>query len=71
MKRFIELMRAPGIYIRMLCVTFVFFILCWFHYKSITISIYYSFICIILMQLGYVGGILFLIWREAKGRRAR
>ncbi|OWW04026.1 hypothetical protein ATY81_16965 [Rhizobium sp. R72] len=71
MKRFGELMRAPGIYIRMLFATFVFFILCLFHYKSIITSLYYSVICIVLMQVGYVGGVLFLVWREAKSRRAR
>jgi len=70
MKRFTELMRAPGIYIRMLCATFVFFLLCWYRYGSIAISIYYSVICIVLMQVGYVGGVLYLVWREAKDRRA-
>ncbi|WP_245306774.1 MULTISPECIES: exopolysaccharide production repressor protein [unclassified Rhizobium] len=55
----------------MLFATFVFFILCLFHYKSIITSLYYSVICIVLMQVGYVGGVLFLVWREAKSRRAR
>ena len=69
MKRFTELMRAPGIYLRMLCATCVFFFLCWYHYGSIALALYYSVLCIILMQVGYVGGVLFLIWREAGARK--
>ncbi len=71
MKRFIELMRAPGIYVRMLYVALVFFILSWIHYGNISTSIYYSVLCVALMQIGYVGGVLFLIWKEERDRRAR
>nr|WP_280524711.1 exopolysaccharide production repressor protein [Rhizobium grahamii] len=55
----------------MLCVTCVFFALSWFHYGSIALSLYYSVLCILLMQIGYVGGVLFLIWREAGSRKER
>ena len=70
MSRFVKLMRAPGIYFRMLVATFVFALITYLHYNSVTLTIYYSIICIFLMQLGYIGGVLFLIWRERAERKA-
>lgn len=54
----------------MLVVTFAFALITYLRYKSVTLTLYYSFVCIFLMQLGYIGGILFLAWREKQGRRA-
>lgn len=64
-----EFMRAPGSYCRMLTVTFVFSLITYLRYKSITLTLYYGIICIFLMQLVYIGGIVFLTWRERPGRR--
>ncbi|PDV85667.1 hypothetical protein CO652_25810 [Rhizobium sp. H4] len=65
-----ELMRAPGSYWRMLLVTLAFALVTYLRYESVTLTLYYSFVCIFLMQLGYIGGILFLAWRESHGRMA-
>ena len=70
MTRFVQLMRAPGIYLRMLAATFAFSLITYLHYKSVTLTLYYSAICIFLMQIGYIGGVLFLIWRENARRKA-
>lgn len=70
MTRFVQLMRAPGIYLRMLAVTIAFALITYLHYKSVTLTLYYSVICIFLMQIGYIGGVLFLIWREGMRRKA-
>ncbi len=64
MTRFIQLMRAPGIYFRIFGATFGFSIIAYLHYRSVTLTLYYSVICMFLMQVGYIGGVLFLIWRE-------
>ena len=69
MTRFVQLMRAPGIYLRMLAATFAFALITYLHYKSVTLTLYYSAICIFLMQIGYIGGVLFLIWRERARRK--
>lgn len=63
-------MRAPGIYWRMLVVTFAFALITFLRYKSVTLTLYYSVVCIFLMQIGYIVGILFLIWREKPRQRA-
>ncbi|NMN74136.1 hypothetical protein AF71_00060120 [Rhizobium sp. 57MFTsu3.2] len=68
MTRFVQLMRAPGIYLRMLVATLAFSLITYLHYRSVTLTLYYSVICIFLMQFGYIGGVLFLVWRE-KTRR--
>ncbi|TCV68569.1 hypothetical protein [Neorhizobium sp. S3-V5DH] len=66
MKRFLKLMYAPCIYLRMLAATLAFSIISLVQTSSITISLYYGIICLLLMQAGYLGGVLFMIWREPR-----
>lgn len=54
----------------MLVVTFAFALITFLRYKSVTLTLYYSVVCIFLMQIGYIVGILFLIWREKPRQRA-
>ncbi|MDQ0562031.1 hypothetical protein QO004_003832 [Rhizobium mesoamericanum] len=69
MTRFVQLMSAPGVYLRMLVATVAFALTAYLHYESVTLTLYYSIICIFLMQIGYVGGVLFLIWRESHAKK--
>lgn len=67
-RRFVSLMRAPAVYIRMLLTTVAFCLICYLHYRSIATTIYYGLICIVLIQVGYFGGVLYLVWKERSER---
>ncbi|MDM9625160.1 hypothetical protein QTL95_04570 [Rhizobium sp. S152] len=67
-ERFIELMRAPAFYFRMLLASIVFSAVSYAHSGSIATTAYYGAFCLLLMQLGYVGGVIFVIWRESSKR---
>ncbi|CDM62477.1 MULTISPECIES: exopolysaccharide production repressor protein [Rhizobium] len=69
--RFTAMMRAPGVYVRMLLVVAAFCLFCYLHYDSVTTTLYYGLICLVLMQVGYVGGVLYLIWHESAHRRGK
>ncbi len=66
--RFVSLMRAPAVYIRMLLTTVAFCLMCYLHYGSIATTIYYGLICVVLLQVGYFGGVLYLVWQERSER---
>lgn len=69
--QFIRLMRAPCVYFRIPGITAAFFLLSWFHYQSAAVAFYYSIVCLIMLEMGYIGGVMFLVWREAKQRPVR
>jgi hypothetical protein len=67
--QFIKLMRAPGAYIKMVWATIVFSIVTYMHDGSVTTTAYYALCFMLLLQVGYVAGVLFLIRREAVRRK--
>jgi hypothetical protein len=68
LSRFVSLMRAPAVYIRMMLTNVAFCLICYLHYRSVTTSLYYGAICLVLMQVGYFGGVLYLVLRERNAR---
>lgn len=54
LSRFIAMMRAPAVYVKMLLATAAFCVLCNIHYRSVTTTFFYGIICAVLRQVGYV-----------------
>ena len=69
LRRFISLMRAPAVYLRMLMTITAFCVGCYLHYGSIKTTIYYGALCFLLIQIGYFCGVLYLVWKENHQRR--
>ncbi|MBP1847755.1 hypothetical protein J2046_006039 [Rhizobium petrolearium] len=68
MKRFLKLMYVPCVYLRMLAATLLFSLISYAQSGSVGESLYYGVISLLLMQAGYLAGVLVLIWREAARR---
>jgi hypothetical protein len=66
--RFVSLMRAPAVYIRMMLTNVAFCLMCYLHYRSVGTTLYYGAVCLVLMQFGYFGGVIYLVLRERHAR---
>lgn len=64
-----SLLRAPRVFAHMAIVAVVTAIVTYIYTGSFTTSAMYGGMAIILQQVGYIGGILFLAWREHTKRR--
>ena len=64
-------MYAPRVFISMLGAHGVFAVATYWLSGSLSGMIIKTVICAILLQAGYFGGVLYLVWKESRERRAR
>ncbi|KRB61949.1 exopolysaccharide production repressor exox [Rhizobium sp. Root708] len=64
-------MYAPRVFVSMLGALGVFAVATYWLSGSLSGTIIKTVICVILLQAGYFGGVLYLVWKESRERRAR
>lgn len=64
-------MYAPRVFVSMIGALAVFAVATYWLNGSLTTTLVETVICAVLLQIGYFGGVLFLVWKEAKQRTAR
>ncbi|TDW25887.1 exopolysaccharide production repressor protein [Rhizobium azibense] len=64
-------MYAPRVFISMIGALAVFAVATYWLNGSLTTTLIDTVICAVLLQLGYFGGVLFLVWKEAKARNTQ
>ncbi len=63
-------MYAPRVFVSMLGALAVFAIATYWLNGSLTTTIIETAVCAVLLQVGYFGGVLFLVWKESQQRRS-
>jgi uncharacterized membrane protein YqaE (UPF0057 family) len=61
-------MRSPGIFVRIFIISLVVGILGYVRYGTLSSALWYAIACFVLMQVGYFGGILYLVWKQTRNR---
>jgi len=63
-------MYAPRVFVSMIGALAVFAVATYVLNGSLTTTLIQTAICAVLLQIGYFGGVLFLVWKEARARNA-
>ncbi|MGO4355725.1 exopolysaccharide production repressor protein [Rhizobium sp. RAF36] len=63
-------MYAPRVFVSMIGALAVFAVATYVLNGSLTTTLIQTAICAVLLQLGYFGGVIFMVWKEAKARNA-
>lgn len=63
-------MYAPRVFVSMIGALAVFAVATYLLNGSLTTTLIQTAICAVLLQIGYFGGVLFLVWKEAKARNS-
>ena len=63
-------MYAPRVFVSMIGALAVFAVATYVLNGSLTTTLIQTAICAVLLQIGYFGGVLFLVWKEARARKA-
>lgn len=63
-------MYAPRVFISMICALMVFAVATYFIHGSLLTSFIQTMICLVIVQVGYFIGVLFLVAREKRQMRA-
>jgi len=69
-KKYSNIFQAPRILVQMMIMALVTATVTYFYTNSLRMAALYCFACLILLQCGYFGGVLFMVWRE-KARRQK
>ncbi|QPB18670.1 exopolysaccharide production repressor protein [Rhizobium sp. 007] len=64
-------MYAPRVFVSMIGALAVFAVATYWLNGSLATTLIDTVICAVLLQLGYFGGVLFLVWKEAKARNTQ
>ncbi len=62
-------MHAPRVFVSMICALIVFGVATYFIHGSFTTALVQTLICLVIIQIGYFLGVLFLVSREKKRMR--
>lgn len=69
MKRFVQLMAAPAVFVQIPFATFAAGLITYFSESSVWPALKYAGGCFVLMQLGYFFAVLYLVYHECRNGR--